>query len=140
MTEFGSATLASASYVAGYVRKKVTQKEDPDHYTRVDPETGELTELEKEFARMSLRPAIGMRWIQKYWQDVYPRDFIVFGGREAKPPRYYDKWMDKNQPEIMEQVRQRRYDDAVDLTTYQLKAGQKIHEDREALFQGRDTV
>ncbi len=134
LAEFGTVTMGSASYVAGYVRKKVRGSQ----VTRVNPLTGEL--LEPEFARMSLRPAIGKRWIQDHWMDVYPRDFVVVDGIEAKPPRYYDKWMDENLPFVMENVRQRRYDEAVELTKYQLQAGEKIHEARVSLFQRRDKL
>ncbi len=139
-TELGSLTLASASYVAGYVRKKVRKQEYPDHYTRVDPETGELVELQPEFARMSSRPAIGRRWLERYWRDVYPRDFVVFGGFEAKPPRYYDKWMDDNHPTIMEQVRQKRWDEHEELLPPKLAAKEKIHEARVNLFSSRGAI
>ncbi len=132
--EGGTVTMASASYVAGYIRKKLRTKD----YVRANPLSGEL--LSPEFARMSLRPAIGRRWIQKYWRDVYPRDFVVIDGVEAKPPRYYDKWMDANHPGIMEDVRQARCDEAVELTKYQLQAGEKITESRINLFSRRAGV
>ncbi len=139
-SEIGSLTLASASYVAGYVRKKVRKQDYPEHYMRVDPDTGEIVELVPEFARMSLRPAIGRTWLEKYWKDVYPRDFVVFDGVEAKPPRYYDKWMDKNQPDIMEGVRQSRWDNREELSPYTLAAKEKIHQGRTNLFAGRAAV
>ncbi len=134
LCEGGSVTMASASYVAGYVRKKVKRKD----YARANPLTGEL--LAPEFSRMSLRPAIGKRWIEKWWQDVYPRDFVVIDGVEAKPPRYYDKWMDDHHQDLMETVRQTRYDEAEELTKYQLEAGEKITQGRINLFARRDAV
>ncbi len=139
-SELGTMTLASASYVAGYVRKKVRKDDFPDHYTRVDRDTGELFEIEPEFARMSLRPAIGRRWLEKYWSDVYPRDFVVFDGVEAKPPRYYDKWMDQNHPEIMEEVRQKRWDEREELEPSKLQAKEAIHQTRTNLFAKKDRV
>ncbi len=123
--------MASASYVAGYVRKKLLGAQGP-----VDENTG--LELAPEFARMSLRPAIGRRWIERYWRDVYPRDCVVVDGVEAKPPRYYDKWMDNNLPLIMEDVRQRRFDEAPDLDDYTLKAKKAIHEARSEIYEQRD--
>ncbi len=132
--EGGTVTMASASYVSGYVRKKAKNKD----YARANPLTGELKT--PEFARMSLRPAIGKKWIEKWWRDVYPRDYVVIDGYEAKPPRYYDKWMDMNQPEMMEEVRQKRFEAMVEPSTYKTRAAEKIHEARINLFQGRDGV
>ncbi len=132
--EGGSVTMASASYVAGYIRKKVKAKD----YQRANPFTGEL--LKPQFARMSLRPAIGRRWIQRWWNDVYPRDFVVIDGYEAKPPRYYDKWMDDNEPLIMEAVRQKRMDDSIEKTKYQLAAGEAITKSRINLFSTRNKI
>ncbi len=140
ISEFGTVTAASAAYVAGYVRKKVSKKVFPDHYNRVDPVTGELVELEPEFSRMSLKPAIGRRWIEKYWADVYPRDFVLIDGKEFKPPRYYDKWMMENHPEIMIDVKERRYDAIEEVSNYTMAAREAIHQSRVDLFQGRGKV
>jgi hypothetical protein len=140
LSEFGNVSRASAAYVAGYVRKKVLKRQDPEAYTRVVPDTGELVELEPEFSRMSLRPAIGRRWIERYWQDVYPRDFVVQEGKEYKPPRYYDKWMDEHHPEVMMQVREKRITEALELSRYTLDAKEAIHEARVGLFSHRGKV
>ena len=66
----------------------------------------------------------------------------MIDGVEAKPPRYYDKFMDREDDKggtqerrgVMESVRQRRYDEAVELTKYQLNAGEKIMESRNKLL------
>lgn len=153
-SEIGTVTRASCAYVAGYVRKKVSRSRDPDHYLRYDPETGELVELVQEFTRMSLRPAIGKEWFRRFWRDVYPRDSVVVEGKEYKPPRYYDKLMDgdcgeaegcfasscEEHKEMMLGVRERRLAEAIDKTSYQLQAGEKIHEARTKLFARRDKV
>ncbi len=141
-TEIGTVTMGSASYVSGYIQKKQSAK----LRTRCNPSTGEL--LEPEFARMSLRPAIGRRWIAKHWRDVYPRDWVVIDGYKAKPPRYYDKFMDfwdhqggtEERRVIMDQVRTRRYDEAIEMTKYQLCAGEKIHAARNKLFAERTGI
>lgn len=144
--EFGSVTQAGAAYVAGYVRKKISAKVNPDAYLRVQEDTGELVELEREFARMSLRPAIGLSWIQSYWRDVYPRDFVIMNGSEMKPPRYYDKWMQledekggaQERRQMMMEVREKRYEEMPeDLSGYTLKAKEKIHLARLSLYGGR---
>jgi hypothetical protein len=140
LCEFTGLTYAAARYVASYVRKKVSARHDSEHYTRVDPETGELVELQREYARMSRRPAIGKRWIERYWRDVYPRDFVVMDGRELKPPRYYDKWMDEHQPAVMMAVREQRYEDIVEIGDEKLIMKEKVHRARVALFQGRSGI
>lgn len=140
MSELGTVSMASASYVAGYVRKKVDRLENPNHLLRVDDETGEIVSVAPEFARMSLRPAVGRRWIERFWRDVYPRDFVVIEGREAKPPRYYDKWMDEHQPEVMEEVRERRWQEREEPSRERLRAKEAIHKSRVQLFGQRSKV
>jgi len=138
--ELTAVTYPAAAYVAGYVRKKVRQRDDPDHYTRVDPETGELVQLQMEFARMSLRPAIGRLWIEQYWQDVYPRDFVVMDGIPMKPPRYYDKYMEDHHPEVFEEVRHQRWLDAENIGDDKLIMKEKIHRARVGLFNPRNQI
>lgn len=140
LCEFTGLTYAAARYCASYVRKKVRQRDDPSHYDRVDPDTGEIVGLSREFGRMSRRPAIGRQFIEKYWRDVYPRDFCVVDGKEVKPPRYYDKWMDEFHPDIMYDVRVQRYKDLVEIGDDKLIMKEKVHRAKIALFQGRDAV
>jgi hypothetical protein len=140
ITELTPLTAEAALYVAGYVRKKVRQKDAPEWYTRVDKRTGELTELVPEFGRMSRNPAIGRRWIEEYWQDVYPSDFVLLQGKPRKPPRYYDKWMEDNQPELMEEVRHQRWQDAEQIGDEKLIMKEKVHRARVRLFSGRNKV
>lgn len=139
-SEFGAVTERSAAYVAGYVRKKIHRAESPDAYLRVDPGTGELVEIMQEFSRMSLKPAIGKRWIQKYWKDVYPWDRVVMGGREYRPPRFYDKWLEENHPDVMYEVRCKRYAELRDMSAEKLEAAEAIHRARVNLFSKRGAV
>lgn len=133
-TDIGSVTPASCSYVAGYVMKKQWARARDDYYERVWPDTGEVFSVEPEFSRMSRRPAIGLDWISRWWPDVYPRDFVVIDGREMKPPRYYDKWMERFQPEIMADVKQKRYDDMEEIEPNVLRARETAHVTRNKLF------
>lgn len=150
--EIGTVTPASAAYVAGYVRKKVAAMENPNLYQRVIPETGEIIEVHPEFSRMSRRPAIGKRWIQRHWRDVYAHDRVVIDGRETKPPRYYDKWMetdhqedadntckdcDEHRDKILE-VKFNRWDPDHDDSKEKRLARQTNHERRLALFSPRN--
>lgn len=76
----GEVNFETSAYVARYILKKHDRK---DYGKR-----------EKEFVLMSRRPGIGLEWLKKNKDDVYPLD-AVFMQREGKlikmkPPRYYD--------------------------------------------------
>ena len=58
---------------------------------------------------MSLRPAIGKKWLEKYHKDVYPSDQVIFNGIPSRPPKYYDQQLKKNNPEIHEEIAWQRY-------------------------------
>lgn len=101
----GQLTADSAAYVARYCMKKVNGDLAHEHYTRLDPMTGEWYQLYPEFARMSLRPAIGKKWFEQFASDVYPNDLVVTNGRPAKPPRYYDQQLAKRHGFVYNEVK-----------------------------------
>lgn len=110
MTEIGSVTFESAAYVARYIVKKQKISDDSpqhvkDHYKRVIPETGEIIERLPEFVRMSLKPAIGKCWLEKFESDVFPSDEIIVRGRSMKPPKFYSVVLEKKNPELYAQLR-----------------------------------
>lgn len=86
----GDVTFESAAYVARYIMKKVTGGKADWHYQFSD-ENGEVFWKEPEFNKMSLKPGIGARWLDKFHADVYPADYVVVRGLKMKPPKYYDK-------------------------------------------------
>ena len=90
-SSIGDVTFESAAYVARYIMKKVTGKNAEEHYTEIDPDSGEITKRKPEFTKMSLKPGIGYEWYKKYTSDVYPHDYVVVRGKKVKPPKYYDK-------------------------------------------------
>lgn len=139
-TEITSLSWKSASYVAGYVQKKARTKANPTNHLRVCPDSGEIVELCPEFARMSRRPGIGKKWLEKYWQDVYPRDFVFMDGTPFKPPRYYDKLMEDINPTLMEEVRYQRWKDAEEIGDEKLIMAEKIHRSRLKLFGRTDDL
>lgn len=89
--KIGAVTYQSAAYVARYIHQKITGQKATEHYTDTNPETGEIHLKQSEYNRMSTRPAIGKRWIEKFHTDVYPHGKVVFDGTETTAPRYYDK-------------------------------------------------
>ena len=94
----GDVTFESAAYVARYIMKKVTGKNAKEHYTEIDPESGEITTRKPEFTKMSLKPGIGYEWYKQYTSDVYPHDYVIVRGKKVKPPKYYDKKYKIDQP------------------------------------------
>ncbi len=102
----GNVTFDSASYVAGYVQKKITGKMkdyiDPSthlrYYERLTPD-GEIVTLQQEYSTMSRRPGIAGLWFAKHKTDCYPSDNIHINGREMRPPKYYDKLFIESSPE-----------------------------------------
>lgn len=94
----GDLTFESAAYVARYCLKKVVGHEADAHYGDREP----------EFTRMSLRPAIGRKWISSFMESVYPDDFLIANGMRIKPPRYYDSLFEISRPELMAEIKSAR--------------------------------
>lgn len=104
----GDLSFESAAYVARYVMKKVNGEAAFHHYMACNPETGELYEIEREFGLMSRRPGIGAQWIERFHKEVYPSDTVLVRGRLARPPRFYDKWLEQRNPEMLEGIKEER--------------------------------
>lgn len=113
----GEVTIESAAYTARYVMKKLNgaKKENIDpqsglsHYERLVEETGEIIQLHPEYARMSLKPAIGADWYHKFKRDCFPSDFLIdTNGKRHSIPRYYDKLFQANDLEQYELIKARR--------------------------------
>lgn len=93
-SEIGSATFESAAYVARYVTSKCS-------------DSG-LAGREPEFLLSSLKPGIGVPWIEENYGHVYARDSVVVRGVELPPPRRYDLWMERYHPDTIRSVRAAR--------------------------------
>ncbi len=98
-------SMETASYVARYVTKKDSREEA---YKYIDKKTGEIIQLEKEFALMSRRPGIGKPWYDKFSGDIYPKDFTTIKGVKMRPPKYYDNLKEKDDPQQMARLKGKR--------------------------------
>lgn len=107
-SSIGAVTFESASYVARYCMKKVNGERAAEHYESVNRTTGEVTQLRPEYTTMSRRPGIGQGWIDAFSGDVYPTDFVVVRGKQARPPRYYDDRYGASHPEQLEEIKSQR--------------------------------
>jgi hypothetical protein len=103
----GEVSFESAGYVARYVTKKITGPMAENYYKRDYLEEGSKKRT-PEFALMSRMPGIGLPWIQKYFTDVYPKDFFTLNGVKNKPVRYYDDYLKKRDPTLHIKIKEKR--------------------------------
>lgn len=108
----GEVTFESARYCATYVTKKITGKRAEEHYLHFDDRDGQFHLVKPEFARMSLKPGIGLEYLRKFYPDLYvtEHDAVVINGRKLRIPEYFDDQMKDLYPDIMEEALQRRTD------------------------------
>lgn len=104
----GNVTFESAAYVARYVVKKVNGELADDHYWRLDERTGEMHQVEPEFAHMSRRPGIARGWFDKFGDEVFPSDEVISRGHPCRPPRYYDSLLHVQDEALFNAVKAKR--------------------------------
>lgn len=91
IAELGSVTFESAGYCARYAAKKLIHGKDEDH---------DFAPISKK----SSKNAIGKKFLERHWQDIFNSGFCLIkksNGNIVKSsiPRYYEKWLKKNQPQ-----------------------------------------
>jgi len=95
----GDVSFESAAYVCRYVLKKVTGENSEYFYDGRIP----------EFSLRSLKPGIGAPWLERYKSSVYPDDCVTIrGGMRCKPPRYYDKKLEIDNPALLCMLKSKR--------------------------------
>lgn len=92
----GDLSFESAAYVSRYVVKKITGDAALDHYTVIDPCSGEVFHLEPEFCHMSLKPGIGKPWFDKYKIDIKNLGGVVSRGKLVNPPKYFHTLLERD--------------------------------------------
>jgi hypothetical protein len=113
----GSVTFASAAYIARYCVAKINGQAAAEHYKSLTDD-GEIIDRVPEFNHMSLNPAVGKRWLEKYQTDVYPRDYVVVNGVRTRPPAYYDTLFSKVNPGVFSELVAQRELDMANLRLY----------------------
>lgn len=96
----GSVTFESAAYVARYCVDKLTGDAGKKAYEQ----TGRIP----PYITMSTRPAIGLNHVKTYLSDIYPHDEVISRGVPTKPPRFYDKYLEKSNPEMYQALKRAR--------------------------------
>ncbi len=108
-TTVGELNFDTASYVAGYILKKVTGQQSMDAYLRND-EYGVAYWVLAPYVTMSLKPGIGGDFYEKYKDDFFPSDETPVPGKGIinKVPRYYQKMLEADNPAMLEEVKKLR--------------------------------
>lgn len=83
----GETTIASASYVAGYIGKATQGDRADAMYRRAAPD-GHPFWVRPQFGLSSRRPGLGAEWIERYWDSDAKSSFFVLDGRRYPMPRY----------------------------------------------------
>jgi len=104
----GSFSYQTAAYTARYVMKKQTGERAAETYTFTNTFTGEIHDLQPEFAIMSRKPGIGSGWYDKYSSDAFPSDFLIHEGKKHSVPRFYTDKLALSDPELYKTVKFKR--------------------------------
>ena len=92
----GELTFESAAYVSRYTTKKITGPPAKDHYKGRTP----------EFALMS--NGIGKGFVEKHFNDIYPKDFVTVNGKKCNPCRYYDNLLIHKDLDLYDELKSKR--------------------------------
>lgn len=93
-------TLGTAMYVAGYVQKKLSDKDT--------------------FSIMSKRPPLGFTWVQQYADNLRRLEKVVLNGQEFPIPGTYLKWLEG--VEAYEHIKKNQAEKIKTYTDQQLRA------------------
>ena len=101
----GDVSFQSAAYVARYCMKKRNGVGDiaTDHYSRIDPATGEWSLLHPEF--MTCSQGIGKGWFEKYKSDL-EKGFVTINGVKHTPPKYYERLLEEVDDCLLAEIKQ----------------------------------
>lgn len=135
----GELTFDSAAYVARYVTKKVTGAQAERHYERVDLATGEVWSVRPEYSTMSRRPGIGRAFYDRFKDEVYEHDSVIFKGAEYAPPRYFDRLLGEESPERLARVQQERRQRVLEAQSRETRDKEDVHRIREKIQEARLT-
>lgn len=112
----GEVTWESCAYVARYVTKKLTGPQASFYKT---------FNLEPEFSDMSRRPGIARQYFDDHGKEIYDHAYINVttpkGGKKFRPPRYYDRLFDIENPGVLDDLKERRKRNAQSIMEAKMK-------------------
>lgn len=99
----GTVTHESAKYVASYVLKRCSDEVAAERFAWVT-RFGEVVERTQPYGRMSLKPGIGAKWIEKYWRDCVNHGAVYDGQYRKKIPPFFGTLIEKIDPKAAEDL------------------------------------
>lgn len=126
----GQLEWQSCAYISRYTTKKVNGAPAEHYYKAADVHTGEILPMVPEYITMSRRPGIGKDWLEKYGRDIYGKDYVTVNGHRQRTTAYYDKELDKRDPEALQALKKKRLlkakEDAHDATLKRLQVKEAV--------------
>jgi len=119
--------IVTAMYIQAH--EYIKHGEKPTHQRFMfDSKTGEIIP-DRIPPYINYSNGIGKEWYEKYGKtDLYNTDSIVINGQEYQIPKYFDKKLQTQNPELYEQIKQARKAKAKPLTPKQMAYQAKFNE------------
>ncbi len=100
----GEVNFQTCAYTARYILKK---------HKGADREYYEQNGIVPEFVRMSLKPAIAKKYYDEHKDDIYKNDVFYMTDKDnkvfaCKPPSYFDKLYDVDNPDVLQHLKEVR--------------------------------
>lgn len=136
-THVGTLTPAACMYTAKYLQK------DPDTLAEHGQVGNDAAPVEyTEFSLQSRNPALGRKFIETYWEDVYGDDFdaVIWDGVKIRPPRYYDRWLKKNHADVWKRIREKRLEERTEEASYRELFAREITKAKNAKFFAKERL
>lgn len=99
------ASWNTSAYVGRYITKKL-------YGNIAEEERAKLGQSQAEFLTASNRPPLGNEYYKKHKEEIYKNDEITIfkkGKTENhKPPKYFDRLLEKENPELWEKIKEKR--------------------------------
>lgn len=112
--DISEASFDTMAYTARYIFKKqggVMKKDFFEYYEGLDPEIRPAIRLQP-FIGMSLKPGIASEYYEQHKYEIYSEDLVKIQHKfkvfRKRPPRYYDKLFDREEPKLSATVRRKR--------------------------------
>jgi hypothetical protein len=130
-SEIGEACFESAAYVARYLTK---------YYDKGIKEWREQVGFNAEFLQMSRGGkngrGLGYGFYERYPEELLRFDSVVVRGHECKPPRYYDKLLEEDYPDVAKTIKALRRNNGREKRSRELDSERKILEAKIGLKKG----